>query len=143
MTPSEGWKGLPFAGMTNYRMEAGITSGLILSVVIPAKAGIHKAKDKVNMNTYYVYIMASQKNGTLYIGVTNDLLRRVGEHKQGIVEGFTQKHEVKMLVWFEETADVEAAILREKQMKKWNRAWKIELIQQMNPLWRDLYEDFF
>ena len=92
------------------------------------------------MKSYYVYILASKKNGTLYIGVTNDLVRRVYEHKQGLVEGFTKKYNVKQLVFFEETNDVESAITREKQMKKWNRQWKIELIEKNNPEWKDLYD---
>lgn len=91
--------------------------------------------------SYYVYILASKRNGTLYIGVTNDLVRRVYEHKQGLVEGFTKKYNVKQLVFFEETNDVESAITREKQMKKWNRQWKIELIEKQNPEWKDLYSE--
>src|SRR5437773_2700134 len=90
---------------------------------------------------FYVYILASQKNGTLYIGVTNDLIRRVNEHKNGLIEGFTKKYNVKLLVYFEATEEIEGAIQREKQMKKWNRKWKIELIEKNNPNWRDLYED--
>jgi putative endonuclease len=84
-------------------------------------------------------MLASKRNGTLYIGVTNDLVRRVYEHKQGLVEGFTKKYNVNRLVFFEETNDVESAITREKQMKKWMRQWKIELIEKMNPEWKDLY----
>lgn len=88
---------------------------------------------------YYVYILASKRNGTLYIGVTNDLVRRVYEHKSDFVEGFTKKYQVHDLVYFEQTDDVEAAIAREKQLKKWNRAWKLELIEKSNGDWRDLY----
>ncbi|MHB1686411.1 MAG: GIY-YIG nuclease family protein [Ignavibacteriaceae bacterium] len=91
------------------------------------------------MKQYYVYILASKKNGTLYIGVTNDLIRRIYEHKQGVIEGFTKKYKVHNLVYFEVTNDVNAAIKREKAMKKWNRKWKIELIEKMNPEWKDLY----
>jgi putative endonuclease len=87
----------------------------------------------------YVYIMASAKNGTLYIGVTSDLIKRVWEHKEGLVDGFTKEYGVKTLVWFEETANIEAAITCEKQLKKWNRGWKIRLIESCNPLWQDLY----
>jgi putative endonuclease len=90
--------------------------------------------------SYYVYMLARKRKGTLYIGVTNDLVRRVYEHKQGLVEGFTKKYNVHQLVFFEETNDVESAITREKQMKKWNRQWKIELIEKENPEWKDLYE---
>jgi putative endonuclease len=90
---------------------------------------------------YFVYLLASRRNGTLYIGVTNNLVRRVWEHKTGQVPGFTDKYEVKQLVWFESTGSVEAAIHREKQMKEWQRAWKIRLIEETNPYWRDLYAD--
>lgn len=93
------------------------------------------------MKTYFVYILASEKNGTLYIGVTSDLKRRVWEHKNKAVEGFLGKYEISKLVYFEETADVNSAILREKQMKKWERAWKIQLIEKSNPGWKDLYSD--
>ncbi len=94
-----------------------------------------------SMKNYYVYILASKKNGTLYIGVTNDLIKRVWEHKQDLVEGFTKKYKVHLLAYFEDTTDVNSAIAREKQIKKWNRAWKIRLIQKQNPLWNDLYND--
>ena len=88
---------------------------------------------------YYVYILASKIGGTLYIGVTNDLVRRVHEHKEGIVEGFTTKYKVHRLVYFEQHSDIEAAIQREKRLKKWNRRWKIRLIEETNPNWVDLY----
>ena len=94
------------------------------------------------MNTYYVYIMASKKNGTLYIGVTNDLIKRVYAHKNDLVEGFTKKYGVHQLVYYEQTEDVKSAIQREKQLKKWNRGWKIELIEKMNPDWKDLYDEW-
>ena len=90
---------------------------------------------------YYVYILASKKNGTLYIGVTSNLIKRVYEHKNNLVEGFTQKYNVHQLVYFEQTSSVESAITREKQMKKWRRQWKIELIQEKNMEWKDLYFD--
>ena len=90
---------------------------------------------------YYVYILASKKNGTLYIGVTSDLVKRVYEHKENLVDGFTKKHDVHTLVYYEATTDVESAIKREKQLKHWNRAWKVALIEKGNPLWRDLYEE--
>jgi putative endonuclease len=90
---------------------------------------------------YSVYILASQRNGTLYIGVTNDLVRRVYEHKEGFVAGFTKRYRVKTLVWFESTASAYAAITREKQLKNWPRAWKLALIELGNPGWRDLYEE--
>lgn len=93
------------------------------------------------MKTYYVYIMASKENGVLYIGVTNNLYRRVYEHKHGLVEGFTKDYWVHRLVWFAETNDVNEAIVKEKQLKKWNRAWKIRLIQEKNPKGKDLLEE--
>ncbi len=85
--------------------------------------------------------MASKKNGTLYIGATNDLIRRVFEHKNDILEGFTKKYQVRKLVYFEHTNDVYGAIEREKMLKKWNRKWKIELIEKVNPDWHDLYNE--
>jgi putative endonuclease len=93
------------------------------------------------MNDYYVYILASKEHGTLYIGVTNNLVRRVYEHKEGLVDGFTKRYKVHNLVYYELTDSIEDAIAREKQLKKWNRAWKIELIESMNPRWRDLYHE--
>jgi putative endonuclease len=90
---------------------------------------------------YFVYILASEKNGTTYIGVTSDLLKRVWEHKEGLIEGFTKEYDVKTLVYFEQTNDIESAILREKQLKKWNRSWKVKLIEKDNMQWRDLYFD--
>ncbi len=88
---------------------------------------------------YFVYILASKRNGTFYTGVTNDLIRRVYEHKNGLADGFTKKHNVKMLVYFETTSDIEAAIHREKIIKKWKRAYKLDTIERMNPDWDDLY----
>jgi len=93
------------------------------------------------MRQYYVYILASKKNGTLYIGVTNNLLKRVDEHKNDLKGGFTQKYRVHALVYFEVFSDIRDAITREKRMKKWKRQWKIELIEKANPHWRDLYAD--
>ncbi|MDP3997303.1 MAG: GIY-YIG nuclease family protein [bacterium] len=90
---------------------------------------------------YYIYIMASKRNGTLYIGVTNDLVRRVWEHKQKLVDGFTKKYRVDKLVWYQIAEEPIAAITREKQLKNWHRQWKIDLIEKENPDWRDLYED--
>jgi putative endonuclease len=88
---------------------------------------------------YWVYILASKLGGTLYIGVTNDLVRRVYEHRENVVRGFTEKYEVHRLVYFEQYSDIEAAIQREKRLKKWNRAWKIRLIEETNPNWDDLW----
>lgn len=91
------------------------------------------------MKQYYVYILASKKNGTLYIGITNNLVRRVYEHMEGLIEGFTKKYDLKSLVYYEITNDINEAIKREKALKKWLRKWKIELIENMNPEWKDLY----
>jgi putative endonuclease len=89
---------------------------------------------------YYVYILASKRNGTLYIGVTNNLARRVYEHKHDFIRGFTQKYGVHMLVYFEQCESVDSALQREKQLKFWHRKWKLRLIEENNPEWRDLYE---
>lgn len=93
------------------------------------------------MNQPAVYILASQRNGTLYIGVTSDLTKRIWEHKNDVAEGFTQKYNVHQLVYFEQHQDMIAAITREKQLKKWNRAWKLALIEKNNPDWHDLWPD--
>ena len=86
------------------------------------------------------YIMASEKRGTLYIGVTSNLIQRVWQHKEGIAEGFSQRYGTKSLVYFEQHESMESAILREKQMKKWRRQWKLNLIAEQNPDWNDLWE---
>jgi len=91
----------------------------------------------------YVYIMASQRNGTLYIGVTSDLPGRVWQHKEGTFDGFTKRYGCKMLVWYTIYDRVEDAIHREKQMKEWKRAWKLRVIEEMNPDWKDLYDGLF
>ncbi len=91
------------------------------------------------MKSCFVYILASKKNGTLYIGVTSDLTKRVWQHKNKASDGFTANYDVGKLVYFEETSDILSAITREKQLKKWNRAWKIRLIEENNPRWEDLY----
>jgi putative endonuclease len=86
-----------------------------------------------------VYILASERNGTLYIGVTSDLVKRIWEHKSDFVDGFTKQNQVHDLVWYEVHENMESAITREKQLKEWKRQWKIELIEKMNPYWNDLY----
>ncbi len=91
------------------------------------------------MKVGYVYIMASSRNGTLYIGVTSDLAKRVWEHQKGIIPGFTRRHGCKLLVWYEAHDDLQQARLRELQMKKWKRLWKLSTIELNNPDWRDLY----
>ena len=88
-----------------------------------------------------VYIVASRPGGTLYVGITNNLIRRAFEHREGMIPGFTKRYGVKMLVYYEEHATAEAAIQREKNIKHWSREWKIDLIVSMNPEWRDLYDD--
>ena len=90
---------------------------------------------------YHVYIMASGRNGTLYTGMTGNLVARVWQHKNHVVEGFTDRHDVTMLVWFEEHATAENAIRREKSIKRYRRQWKLDLIVATNPDWRDLYSD--
>jgi putative endonuclease len=89
--------------------------------------------------SYWVYILASRIGGTLCIGVTNNLVRRIYEHRNGLVDGFTKKYHVHRLVYFEQYSDIETAITREKRLKRWNRAWKIQLIEELNPNWDDLY----
>ena len=91
------------------------------------------------MKQYYVYILASQRNGTLYIGMTNNLIKRVFEHKSKSIKGFTTKYKVDKLVYYEITANVDSAIRREKLLKSWNRKWKLKLIEDFNPQWKDLY----
>jgi putative endonuclease len=90
---------------------------------------------------FYVYMLASRRNGTLYISVTSDLIKRVWQHKNKLIEGFTEKYDVNKLVYYEHFLDAEDAIKREKRLKKYNRRWKIDLIERVNPEWKDLYED--
>ena len=114
----------------------------------PIKLGmsIHQPHSRLDresitkMSAHYVYILASQYHGTLYIGTTRELLGRVHQHKNGLIEGFTKKYNVHLLVYFERYEKAEDAINREKRMKKWNRQWKIDLIERENPDWKDLYE---
>jgi putative endonuclease len=91
--------------------------------------------------SFFVYILASRRNGTLYIGMTDNLARRVWQHRSDAVPGFTRKYGVKTLVWYELHESREAAFQRERQLKKWNRAWKLELIERLNPTWRDLTDE--
>ena len=92
------------------------------------------------MKSYFVYILASRRNGTLYIGVTSDLLGRVWQHKNKVEDGFTKRYGVDRLVYYEQTEDVRSALCREKQLKNWKRDWKMKLIEKENPEWEDLYE---
>lgn len=91
--------------------------------------------------TYHVYLLASRKEGALYLGITNDLVRRVYEHREKLTPGFSSRYNITNLVWFETYDDPTSAIAREKEMKKWRRAWEIALIVENNPEWNDLYED--
>jgi putative endonuclease len=104
---------------------------------VPAKAGTQGGR----VMSFFVYILASRRNGTLYIGMTDDLSRRVEQHRSGAVRGFTQTYGVKMLVWREMHETRESAFQREHRIKKWNRAWKLKLIEQSNPAWRDLSDE--
>jgi putative endonuclease len=90
---------------------------------------------------FCVYILASARNGTLYVGVTSDLIKRVWQHKEGFVDGFTKDHAINTLIWFEQHDSAESAISREKQIKRWNREWKVKLIEERNPYWNDLYDE--
>lgn len=91
------------------------------------------------MRTYYIYILASKRNGTLYVGATNNLQRRIYEHRNNLIDGFTKRYNVHRLVYFEETTNVESALRREKQLKAWERSWKMQLIERTNVQWEDLY----
>lgn len=92
------------------------------------------------MKTFYIYILASKKNGVLYVGITSNLIQRIYQHRNSLIDGFTKKYHITKLVFFEETNDINEALTREKRLKKWNRAWKIELIEKTNPNWDDLYD---
>ena len=93
------------------------------------------------MNGYYVYILASRKKGVLYVGMAKNLKKRIGEHKNDFLKGFTEKNKVKKLVYYEQCDGKESAVLRERQLKKWNNSWKIRLIEKLNPEWKDLYSE--
>jgi putative endonuclease len=90
---------------------------------------------------FHVYILASSRNGTLYVGMTDDLVKRIWMHREEVLPGFTKDYGVKSLVWYEQHESRESAFTRERQIKKWNRSWKLELIEKMNPAWRDLYDE--
>jgi len=98
-----------------------------------------RKRESRKMGQYFVYMLASKRNGTLYIGVTNNLLDRVNQHKNNLVDGFTKKYDVHNLVYYEAYKNIDDAIAREKCMKKWKRKWKLELIESSNPNWEDLY----
>ena len=92
------------------------------------------------LKSYYVYIIAKHRRGALYVGITNNLKRRIYEHRNNLIEGFSKKYNIHNLVYYQETNDINVAILREKQLKKWKRFWKFRIIEEMNPHWEDLYE---
>ena len=109
--------------------------------VTPWKHGAEsREKGKAVSKQPVVYILASKRNGTLYIGVTSDLVKRIWEHKNNLIEGFTKRYGVHHLVWYELYESMESAIEREKRLKEWKRAWKLELIESSNPNWQDLYD---
>jgi putative endonuclease len=120
-----------------------LSLALNLSAVIPGRGLWPASPESINLGTarvvYYVYILASRKHGTLYIGLTNDLVHRVYQHKTHAARGFTSRYGIHLLVWFECYDDVLNAIAREKELKKWRREWKINLIERSNPEWVDLY----
>jgi putative endonuclease len=91
--------------------------------------------------SFFFYILASRRNGTLYTGMTDDLVKRTWQHRNGVMPGFTKKYGVKMLVWYELHESRESALMRERQIKKWNRIWKLQIIEQMNPAWCDLWDN--
>jgi putative endonuclease len=90
---------------------------------------------------FFVYILASKRNGTIYVGITDNLAKRTWQHRSDVIPGFTQRYGVKMLVWYEPHESRDSAFMRERQIKKWNRAWKLDLIERMNPTWRDLSDE--
>lgn len=93
------------------------------------------------MKAGYVYLMANKRNGTIYLGVTSDLVKRAYQHREALVEGFTKKYGCQLLVWYEQFDDIQDARVREYQMKSWKRAWKLRVIEEKNPTWRDLFND--
>ncbi len=105
---------------------------------LDSESTLQKQGVKVNA---YIYIMSNKKDGTLYIGVTNDLIRRVYEHKEAVVDGFTKRYNLKTLVYFELFESIDEAIKREKQLKNWKREWKVDLIEKVNRAWEDLYDE--
>lgn len=120
------------------REGAGVREEREKKIDIPAKAGIQSSQ---NRYMYYVYILTNKRNGTLYVGSTNDLRKRIWQHKNKAVDGFTKKYGINKLMYYESAETQEAAAYRERQIKKWNRAWKIRLIEEKNPEWKDLYEE--
>src|SRR5262249_37653750 len=124
-------------GLSARARGGGAEGGDVICVSRASAARPGTQGGRAMIDCYFVYILASRRNGTLYIGVTNDLVRRMGEHKAKLVPGFTRKYGVDRLVYFEEYSSLEARA-RERSLKRWQRAWKIELIEKLNPQWRDL-----
>jgi len=122
------------------RSGAGSDHSLDRPVIPDARRAIRNPERKL-LKQPCVYILASKRNGTLYTGVTSDLVKRVWEHKNDLAEGFTKRYSVHTLVWFEVRAEMLEAIAREKAIKSWRRQWKVKLIESVNPEWRDLYPD--
>jgi putative endonuclease len=117
-------------------MQAAPLSVMILTC---RRSSNHGTLRMSTARCYWVYILASKIGGILYIGVTNNLVRRIYEHKMGLADGFTKQYGIHRLVYYERYDDIESAILREKRLKKWNRAWKVRLIEDVNPNWDDVY----
>jgi putative endonuclease len=127
--------------MMRLKFDVFVKSQKMAFFVIPAYAGIQDKRARVVDKQPAVYILASKRNGTLYVGVTSDLRKRVWEHKNDLVEGFTKRYHVHLLVWYELHETMESAILREKRIKEWKREWKMRMIESANPTWMDLYDN--
>jgi putative endonuclease len=139
-----GWGSVDFTGSSSFpRTACPRVGGTTNCLVIPAEAGIQGVRLDTAMDVKQpaVYILASGRNGTLYIGVTSDLVKRIWQHKNDCVFGFTESHRVHTLVFYEMHVSMEEAIAREKRLKKWNRLWKLRLIEESNRQWRDLWPD--
>ena len=126
---------------TGCRVKPGMTIAPIgMVLIIATQPGKPESRETYVIKQPAVYILASKRNGTLYIGVTSNLIKRIWEHKNNSVKGFTEKYNIHRLVWFELHDNIESAIIREKRLKNWNRKWKLELIESVNPEWHDLYD---
>lgn len=124
-----------------YNFTREVKPAVLTGVFIFSASGYYEAKWEIIMEETFVYILASQRNGTLYIGSTCDLVKRVWEHKNHFIPGFTAKYDVHQLVYYEAHQNIMAAAQRERRLKKWHREWKLNLIEKDNPTWRDLYAD--
>ncbi len=141
------WKGIPIplggeVGVTDSVLTLNLQAYInVISRKACPREGGERESSKKAIKKFHVYILCNKRNGTLYVGVTSNLLKRVFEHKNNLVDGFTKKYNVHRLVWYETHETSESAIGREKQIKKWNRAWKLSLIEENNPQWTDLYNN--